>query len=192
MASPSLTLRFTAWAVLLFASGPLAGCIGRYGFVAGQPAAAGPGPARPQSKRGPLAVKLQVPNRQDSFFLSRLQELGGGTVVAADAPPTSGRFVSITVTEVPNSVGVQIWGILAAITAFIIPVYSTDSGYDLAFETFVDGKSARTYRYSVREDLYVWVLLLPAIWVNFLTRSRSDAFSDAITRFVADSKGDGF
>ena len=84
------------------------------------------------------------------------------------------RFVAQT------SVDKKIWGILAAITAFIIPVYSTDSGYDLAFETFVDGKSARTYRYSVREDLYVWVLLLPAIWVNFLTRSRSDAFSDAI------------
>jgi len=182
----------TACVVLVFTSGTLTGCIGRYGFPERQPAAAGPGRARKPSQGGPLAVKLQVPNRQDSFFLSRLQALDGGAVVAAAAPPASGRFVSITVTEVPNSVGVQIWGICAAITAFIIPVYSKDSGYDLAFETFVDGGQAGSYRYSVREELYVWVLLLPAIWVNFLTRSRSDAFSDAIIKFLADSKADGF
>src|SRR5690242_13050577 len=129
----SWKLRVSAWAVLLFTIGP-SGCIGRYGFPERQPVAARSTPAA----RGQVAVKLQVPNRQDAFFLSRLQERVGESVVTATAPPAKGRFVSIIVTEVPNSVGVQIWGICAAITAFIIPVYSTESGYDLAFETFVD------------------------------------------------------
>lgn len=179
-------------AALLFTIGPSAGCIGRYGFPERQPDASARAPSSSRARGGPLAVKLQVPSRQDSAFLARLQERTGEAVVAAAAPPPTGRFVSITVTEVPNSVAVQIWGVCAAITAFLIPVYSTESGYDLAFETFVDGRPAGTYRYAVRETIFVWLPLLPAIWVNFLTRSRSDAFSDAITRFVADSNSDGF
>jgi len=191
MTSRSTKLRLTACAVALFTGSSLTGCIGRYGFAERQPPTAGPGRAPRSAEAGPLAVKLKVPNRQDSFFMWRLQE-DGRSVVPADAPPPRGRFVSVTVTEVPNSPAVQIWGLCAAITAFIIPVYSTESGWDLAFETFIDGRQAATYRYAVREQIFVWLLLLPAIWVNFLTRSRSDGFADAITRFLADSKSDGF
>jgi hypothetical protein len=44
----------------------------------------------------------------------------------------------------------------------------------------------------VREKIFVWLGLLPAVWVNFLTRSRGDGFSDAIGKFVTDSRTDGF
>jgi hypothetical protein len=194
MTSPSRKLRLTALAVALSASVPSAGCIGSYGSPARQ-AATGPGRARNPADTGPLAVKLQGPRGQEPFFASTLQAVDGRPVVVAtatDAPPAKGRFVAITVTEVPNSAAVQVWGTIAAITAFIIPVWSKDSGYDLTFATFVEGRPAATYRYTVREQLFVWIALLPAIWVNFLTRSRSDAFSDAIRQFVADSKNDGF
>ena len=182
--------RLTTCFILLFASAPFGGCIGRYGFPERQPVTR-PDRPRPAPDAGPLAVKLQGPRGQEPFFLSKLQEIGGRSVAAA-AAPASGRFVAITVTEVPNSPAVQIWGTIALITAFIIPVYSTSSGYDVAFDTFVDGRPAASYRYAVREQIFVWLGLLPAVWVNFLTRSRSDAFTDAITRFVADSKNDGF
>lgn len=183
--------RLTTCFILLFAGGPLGGCIGRYGFPERQPVTR-PDRPPPAADVAPLAVKVHGPRGQDRAFLSKLHEIGGRSVVAADAAPPSGRFVAITVTEVANSPAVQVWGTIAMITAFILPVYSTSSGWDVAFDTFVDGRPAASYRYAVREQIFVWLGLLPAVWVNLLTRSRSDAFTDAITRFVADSRNDGF
>jgi len=183
--------RLTALAVVLLLLGGPAGCIGRYGYPARLPVA---GPALPQdpSRRGPLAVKVQAPNGQDSFFVERLADLSVHSVSTADAPPPAGRFVAITVTEVPNSPAAQVWGIVSIITLFIIPAYSDSSGYDLAFETFVDGQQAGSYHYSIRERIFVWFAVLPVIWINFLTRSRNEAFTEAISRFLGDSGADGF
>src|SRR5437764_1263300 len=122
MNGPPRKPRLTALAVVLLLLGGPSGCIGRYGYPAREPTA---GPVRPQdpSMRGPLAVKVQAPRGQDSFFIERLGALGGRRVSAAGAPPPAGRFVAITVTEVQNAPAVPIWGIVAAITLFIIPVY---------------------------------------------------------------------
>lgn len=186
----SLGGRWPAWLLLLWLPGVAPGCIARYGFpqLASPAAAVG----RPSVATAPLAVKLAVPRRQEAFFVSRLEAGERGPVSLVDTVPARGRFVSITVTEVPNSVSAQIWGTLALMTCFILPAYSTTSGYDLSFDTFVDGQPQGSYRYEVRETIVVWVGLLPAIWGNFLTRSRSDAFSDTIDRFVADSRKAGF
>ena len=77
-------------------------------------------------------------------------------------------------------------------TCFIIPAYSESSGYDVSFDTFLDGQPIHHYSYQARATVWAWVGLAPAVWVNLLTPSRHDAFAGITRRFLADSAKWGF
>jgi hypothetical protein len=81
---------------------------------------------------------------------------------------------------------------LSVATCFIVPAYSDSSGYDVDYVTYVDGSPAHHYHYEARVTGWAWVVLTPVVWVNWLTPSRSDAFSDIGHRFLDDSFQDGF
>jgi hypothetical protein len=81
---------------------------------------------------------------------------------------------------------------VAAATSFILPAYSDTSGYDVSFDTFIDGQPIHHYVYETRATTWAWAGLAPAVWVNWLTPSRDDAFAGIARRFLADSVTNGF
>ena len=157
----------------------------------------------PEAKSGPvrdvesaawktheLGVKVS-PHTQRAAFIEAFRRYGA-VAFEAEATPVRGRFVRVTVREVPNSPGEQSWGMVAAATSFILPAYSDTSGYDVSFDTFIDGQPIHHYVYEARATTWAWAGLAPAVWVNWLTPSRDDAFAGIARRFLADSATNGF
>ncbi len=165
------------------------GCVSSYRYP--DPKVASPAAAETRAQDEELAVRLAVPRFTEHLFLNGLEGYGARPV-ETEVPPTRGRFVSVTVREVPNSAGEQAWGMVAATTCFIIPAYSDTAGYDVSFDTTIDGRPARHYEYEARTTVWAWVGLAPFAWANTLTPSRDDAFSGVVRQFLADSSKDGF
>ena len=127
------------------------GCITRYRYpdtVTDGKAETPPAPPSiPAGQPFPVG-QAHRPRRQDEFFINQLQAYSGRAPTEAQTPPATGHFVSVTAKEVPNSMAAEIWGIIALVTVFILPVYSDTSGYDLTFETFIDGRVGAPLRVS--------------------------------------------
>ncbi len=169
----------------------VSGCISSYRYPQPNAAPAVARDDRAAPSDGKLAVNLSVPRGHEQLFLNGLRGLGAEPV-EAEQPPAEGRFVRVTVREVPDAPGERVWGMVAQTTGFILPAYSNSSGYDLSFDTFVDGQPVRHYAYETRATTWAWAGLLPVVWVNWLTPSHDDAFSGVVRQFLADSRNDGF
>jgi hypothetical protein len=165
------------------------GCVSSYRYP--DPKAAEVAEVDAPTRDGELAVRLEVPRFDEQLFLDELRGYGAEPI-ETKAPPARGRFVSVTVREVPNSPGEQVWGMLAVSTCFIIPAYSDSAGYDVSFDTYIDGNPARHYEYETRTTTWAWAGLAPFAWANLLTPSRDDAFSGVVRQFLTDSSKDGF
>src|SRR5688572_24126604 len=123
----------------------VSGCVSSYRYPDPKIAAVAErqAPARDEE----LAVRLTVPRFNKQLFLDGLNATGKKTVETS-LPPARGRFVSVSVREVPNSAGEELWGMLAVSTGFIIPAYSDTAGYDVSFDTYIDGRPLRHYEYE--------------------------------------------
>jgi hypothetical protein len=99
--------------------------------------------------------------------------------VSEEAPP-QGLFVKAKTSTISPSVPSIIFGYISWATLTLTPAWTTNSGSDVIFEVYVDGKKNRTFDYHVRRKGFVWVVLLPFIWANLFTYSEEQAF-DAIT-----------
>jgi hypothetical protein len=157
------------------------------------PDAKAPAPAPAASatwKRAALGVEV-VPPTEQAVFVEGLRSYGAAAL-AVSAVPEQGRYVRVSVFEVPPSMAATAWGKVAAETWFILPAYSDSSGYDVSFDTYMDGVPIHHYSYATRATTWAWAGLAPVVWVNALTPSRKDAFAGIARRFLADSAVDGF
>jgi hypothetical protein len=178
-------------AVLLVAAAELtAGCVSGYRYPDTKVPTATESAPRSLPTAHNFSVSI-VPPTQRAVFLEAMRSSGAQPLEAPTAP-ARGRFVRITVREVPASPGAQGWGMLASTTCFIIPAYSESSGYDVSFDTFLDGQPIHHYAYEARATVWAWVALTPVVWVNLLTPSRHEAFAGITRRFLADSAKWGF
>jgi hypothetical protein len=163
------------------------GCISSYHYP-DSPASIGEGAVSPDAA---LGVKVDAPRLAKRPFLDGLRGYGAEPV-EMDAPPAAGRFVRVTVREVPSTPATKLWEATSAATWFILPLYSDSSGYDVAFDTFIDGRATHHYEYETRVAGWAWIGLAPLAWVDLLTPSRGDAFAGITRRFLIDCLDDGF
>jgi hypothetical protein len=162
-----------------------AGCVASYSYPDAK------APAAPTEwKHAELGVQV-IPRVEQAPFLEGFRSYGA-TAHAVDDVPEKGRFVRVGVLEIPDSIGATAWGKFAFETYFILPAYSGSSGYDVSFDTYVDGAPIHHYTYSTRATKVMWAGLVPLMWVNYLTPSDSDAFAGIARRFLADSSVYGF
>lgn len=102
-------------------------------------------------------------------------------------PPAEGWFLKVRIFNIPPSIPSVVFGYLSLATLTISPVWSTTGGTNLFYELNYNGKLIRTYDYRVRRQAFLWIVLLPFIWVNLLTPSEQKAFQATALQFFKDA-----
>jgi hypothetical protein len=108
-----------------------------------------------------------------------------------DTIPGRGVSVNVKAVWVPPSLGAAVYGYISLGLLALLPVYSDSMGYDVEYTVFVDGKRIRYYEYPIRRRVFMWLPVLPFVWINLLTSSEGDAFAAVTRHFFDDARQDG-
>lgn len=118
--------------------------------------------------------------------------------VMTETMPESGYFVDVKVSNVAPSMPAVTFGYVSFITYTLVPFWSTQNGNDISYELYKDGVLLESEEYEIRRKLFVWLGMLPLVWVNGITYSESEAFSasaydflDKADSIIADGKVSG-
>lgn len=118
--------------------------------------------------------------------------------VKTDTMPEEGYFVDVKVSNAAPSVPAVTFGYVSLATYTILPFWSTRNGNNINYDLYKDGVMLGSYEYEIRRKLFVWLGMLPLVWVNGITYSESDAFSasaydffDKADVFFTDGKAPG-
>ncbi len=112
--------------------------------------------------------------------------------IIAINPPERGIYCSVTVTVKPRSVLSQGFAFVSGQAGGLLPVYSGEGGYLVRYELYIDKQLKKTYRYEITEERFLWLGLLPFIWVNFFTPSAKEAFLATAHQFFHEAELDGY
>lgn len=108
-----------------------------------------------------------------------------------DIPASQGVSVDVYAQWLPPSLGAMVYGYVDLSLLAILPLYSDSMGYDLQYTVYRDGRKIRIYEYPVRRRVFMWLPVLPFVWVNLLTGNETDAFADVTRRFFFEASRDG-
>lgn len=101
--------------------------------------------------------------------------------------PGNGLFVNVVVEQIMPSGAALIFGYLSLSTLTIIPVWSTEDGYDVYYELYLNGKKIKVFDYEIRRKGFVWIVMIVAAWVNIFTYSEEEAFEATAYQFFDDA-----
>ena len=103
------------------------------------------------------------------------------------APPANGYYVSIKAQYRPPTIKAIIAMYLSvALTLTAIPSWSTQDGFNLYYDFYINGHKVRTFYYEVKRFIGIWIVFLPFVWVNLFTSSKEDAFEATTYQFIND------
>lgn len=102
--------------------------------------------------------------------------------------PDKGYFVQVHIHSVPPSFGTFVFGYLSVSTLAFLPAWSTQDGYNIYYEVYKDGERLKTLDYQIRRSAFLWIVMLPLVWVNLFTYSEADAFRATTYQFFEDAK----
>ena len=112
--------------------------------------------------------------------------------IAATTPPEKGVYCAVYVRQKAPSDEAELFTYLSLRTLGLIPSYSGTSAYVLRFDLYVDKELQKIYRYQIRQDRWMWVGLLPFLWVNFFTAGIDEAYRAIVNQFLLDAIRDGY
>ncbi len=107
------------------------------------------------------------------------------TEARTEAPP-EGIFVHILNDYKPPTVPAIIFGYISVATATILPAWSTEDGYLLTYDVFVNGQRKKTFTYEYTRKIGAWLCLLPFAWINFITYSEDQVMQAINAQFFHD------
>ncbi|HYS82637.1 MAG TPA: hypothetical protein VEM76_18150 [Anaeromyxobacteraceae bacterium] len=108
-----------------------------------------------------------------------------------DAPTSSGVSIDVNALWIPPSIPAVVYGYVDVGLLGLLPLYSDSMGYDVQYTVFLDGRKIRIYEYPIRRKVFMWLPVLPFVWVNLLTEAESEAFAGVTRRFFSDASRDG-
>jgi hypothetical protein len=100
--------------------------------------------------------------------------------VSAETAPDKGLFIEVEAKWKPMSMPAFIFGYISLSTLTILPAWSTEDGYAVTYNIYIDKQLKDTYQYDITRKTGLWLGLLPFAWLNWITYSEVDAF-DATT-----------
>lgn len=179
-------MKFFLLPLLLFT---LTGCMATYRDF---PVAALDQPAAP-GKCDVLNYKINRFNVLDSGGYNRLKDIFAEEqlchkTIAAEKAPEQGLFVAVETEWRPMSLPALVFGYISASTLTILPAWSTQDGYLVNYNLYVDGAMKETYRYKITRKAGLWLGLLPFAWINSFTYKETDAFTATANQFSLDAR----
>lgn len=147
---------------------------------------------------GPFPVP--IPTDLPAVSQQRYRELSnafvdnqiGAEAIPATAPPEIGVYCAVDVKHKPPSEAAAIFTSGTLFSLGLFPSYSGASVDIVRFDLYVDKELQKIYRYHVKQDRWMWVGLLPFIWVNFFTAGTDEAFRAIVNQFLLDTTKDGY
>lgn len=100
-----------------------------------------------------------------------------------------GIFIDVHVEAVLPSNPALVFGYISVSTLTILPFWSTQDGSEIIITVYEDGQRLKGFDYSVRRKGFVWILMLPLIWVNAFTPNEAEAFEAITNQFFIDYQG---
>lgn len=178
----------TAWVRLpaLMSAAALAGCVTYSGF----PDRIGQEPAKSAAW-------------QDHFYTVEQGTMAGGALALNDAlrarspygrgihtedQPGTGLHVKAIIKPMIPSVPAIAGFYLSVSTLTILPAWSTRDGYRVVFDVYRDGKQVDSHEYAVQRKAFLWIVMLPFVWVNALTPSEDEVFRAVADQFFQDAE----
>ena len=76
------------------------------------------------------------------------------------------------------------FGYLSVSSATLLPFWSMNDGSVLQFTLYRDGENLRSQEYVISRNSFVWLGMLPLVWVNLLTPSEEEAFASCTRDFL--------
>ncbi len=112
--------------------------------------------------------------------------------IIAPTPPPRGVYCSVTETVKSRAGLVNVFEQFSGQLLLLLPVYSGEGGYLVRYWLYIDKQLKKTYRYEITEERFLWLGLLPFIWVNFFTPSAKEAFLGTANQFFHEAELDGY
>ena len=112
--------------------------------------------------------------------------------ISATTPPEKGLYCAVDVKHKAPSVAAEIFTVISFLTLTAIPSYSGTSVDVVRFDLYVNNEFQKIYRYQVRQDRWMWLGLLPFVWVNFFTAGTDEAYRAMVNQFLLDAVKDGY
>jgi len=147
---------------------------------------------------GPFPVPL--PTDLPAVSKRRYRELSnafadneiGAEAIPATAPPEKGVYCAVDVKHKLPSDAAEVFTMVTLFSLGFFPSYSGASVDIVRFDLYVDNELKKIYRYQARQDRWMWLGLLPFIWVNFFTAGTDEAFRAMVNQFLLDATKDGY
>lgn len=117
--------------------------------------------------------------RHDTYFADSM---------TADQRPAKGVYVEVSIRQVNPSPGVIAWGYISYCTLFIIPSWDTDYGYDVTYDTYVDGEKVKQHDYQIKRGTYLSIFFLPFSWISLLRTSEEEAFEFTAHKYLVENR----
>lgn len=96
-----------------------------------------------------------------------------------------GPFLKVTIKQLPPSAAAAVFGYLSYATLTVLPFWSLNDGSSLLFEFYQNGELVRSKEYLIQRRTFVWLAMLPFVWVNGLTPSEQQAFANVTRDFLS-------
>jgi len=107
--------------------------------------------------------------------------------ISMETAPDQGLFVEVETKWKPMSMPAFIFGYISLSTLTILPSWSTEDGYVIKYNVYVDKQLKETYQYDATRKTGLWLGLLPLAWINWATYDEVDVFDATTAQFSVDS-----
>ena len=107
---------------------------------------------------------------------------------AVDANPGKGLYVEVVANWKPLTLPALIFGYASLSTLTLLPAWTTNDGYLVKYNVYVDENKMETFNYEITRKAGLWIGLLPFAWINLFTYNEEDAFEATANQFVIDAR----
>ena len=101
-----------------------------------------------------------------------------------EVEPKTGYFLNVEIKQLSPSIAAVVFGYISYATLTILPFWSTEDGASLTYSFYKDGKRLAAKEYVINRGTFVWLGMLPFVWVNLITPSEEEAFRAATRDFM--------
>lgn len=144
----------------------------------------------------PMALPIDLPLMSQGRYRELSRAFAESQLIAQPIPtmssPEKGVYCKVDVKhKLPTELAAN-FTVISILSFGFFPSYSGRAMDVVRFDLYVDQELQKIYRYQVRQERWIWAVLLPFFWVNFFTAGTDEAFRAVVNQFFLDAIRDGY